>query len=238
MPNCVFCETGRVPNISWGTFFELGQRVGFCEECEVRLVSLMGFRVCSGCGRDLGALNAAYQREGICQDCERWVTSGAVFIKNRSVYTYNDFLKDVITRFKFRGDALIIQGFRSELQTTYKKWFKNQLAIPIPMSETRRLERTFNQAALIAECLNTKVMEALIRVDQAGKQSKKTRKERLTVSGDNPFQADPSFKKSIEGQAVVLIDDLYTTGATAHLAAQALESFNPKSISSFTLARG
>lgn len=241
MANCIWCEQRPINSLSWETLFEIGPRPGFCEACQASLDPLIGKRLCLICGRDLDKLDSYYQYDGVCQDCRTWhdTPNSEIFANNRSVYTYNEALKEMLTRYKFRGDALLIQGFKQDLRKTYRAYYKSQLAIPIPLSTERLGERTFNQAALIASCLRVPVSDAFIRVDQAQKQSKQTREERLDrQQQENFFQAQPQYKDVIKGKAVVLIDDIYTTGSTVRLAALALKKLEPKTISSFTLARG
>jgi competence protein ComFC len=84
--------------------------------------------------------------------------------------------------------------------------------------------------------MTTKMVHALKREGETSKQSKKSRTERLDIK-NNPFVALQELKSAIQGKAVVLIDDIYTTGVTLHLAAASLQSLEPKSISSLTLAR-
>ncbi|WP_234898348.1 ComF family protein [Bacillus altitudinis] len=75
-------------------------------------------------------------------------------------------------------------------------------------------------------------MEPLIKVHQS-KQSKKRKNERLHQQ--NLFQLRQS--NPIVLKDVVLIDDIYTTGATVYHAAKILKGAGAKSVSSFTLIR-
>ncbi|WKB35279.1 phosphoribosyltransferase family protein [Terrilactibacillus sp. S3-3] len=109
--------------------------------------------------------------------------------------------------------------------------------VPVPLSGERLLERSYNQSRLLAELLGNKVTDALIRRVNEPKQSKKGRRERLEMK-ENPFRLVDSCRKQLAGRQVLLIDDIYTTGATLRLAAQALQPAGPISIVSLTLAHG
>jgi competence protein ComFC len=238
MPNCLWCENRAIAPPTWTTLFEIRPHPSFCEDCEGKLEVLTGKQLCQTCGRDLQLLQPLFYKNHTCLDCLKWkeIEWGKGLIRNRSLYTYNEFLKEVMAKYKFRGDALMIEAFRPALRLAFRRWYPNSVAVPIPLSNNRLKERTLNQSHLMATCMTTKVVHALIREGEASKQSKKSRQERLDI-GNNPFKALPELKASIQGKSVVLIDDIYTTGVTLRLAALALQWLGPKSISSLTLAR-
>nr|MDH3098476.1 hypothetical protein [Bacillus velezensis] len=74
----------------------------------------------------------------------------ALFVlrQNRSVYLYNDAMKDSLARFKFRGDAKIIQAFERDFAAGFKAAYPSNThtLIPIPLSGERLAERGFNQS--------------------------------------------------------------------------------------------
>ncbi|MBP1943474.1 ComF family protein [Cytobacillus luteolus] len=157
-----------------------------------------------------------------------------ILIKNRSVYTYNPFLKETLSLFKFRGDHAISQIFKQDFKRTFTKHFdKKSIIVPIPLSNERLYERGFNQAKVLAELLHLPISEPLTRI-HLEKQSKKSRSERLRTT--NIFHLKESIK--LKGAEIVLIDDIYTTGTTLRHAAEILKEAGALSVSSLTLARG
>ena len=71
--------------------------------------------------------------------------------KNQSLYHYNEFLQNVIARFKFRGDYVIARIFSEKIQHILSQQ-EVHLLVPIPLSPERLQERCFNQAeALLLE---------------------------------------------------------------------------------------
>ncbi|ARW08483.1 ComF operon protein [Bacillus atrophaeus] len=120
--------------------------------------------------------------------------------------------------------------FVSEFSTIYPE--KSYVLIPIPLSEERKAERGFNQSELLAKCLGRPIIHSLTRLDNE-KQSKKNKAERLLFK--RVFDTEIN---SVGDMDVILIDDLYTTGATLHHAARCLlEKGKAGSVSSFTLIR-
>nr|WP_269390630.1 phosphoribosyltransferase family protein [Bacillus amyloliquefaciens] len=143
-------------------------------------------------------------------------------------------MKDSLARFKFRGDTKIIQTFERDFTAGFKAAYpaNTHILVPIPLSPERLAERGFNQSELLASLLGMPVISPLIRLNNE-KQSKKSKTERL--SAEKKFSA---AENSAEGMNVILIDDIYTTGATLHQAAEALLTAGKAlSVSSFTLIR-
>jgi len=145
-------------------------------------------------------------------------------------------MKTYITRLKFQGDEVLVKPFEKAFRKAYKQHFSHYLPVPIPISPQRMRERTFNQAEDLARLLPKSPLQLLKRVSQSQKQSQKTRNER-TLLGINPFELIRPFQTDVLKPLIVLIDDIYTTGATLRQAALALQPLEPSSIVSLTLLR-
>lgn len=144
-------------------------------------------------------------------------------------------MKDVLSTFKFRGDAALVTIFKQTFVGSYKKHLSSQqfdAVVPIPLSNERLYERGFNQAKLLANFLPLPQLEALQRTHHE-KQSKKSRHERLQAA--HVFSVDnPSI---IENKRILLVDDIYTTGSTIRHAAKQLIQNGASHVSSLTLIR-
>jgi competence protein ComFC len=151
---------------------------------------------------------------------------------NHSIYAYNDFMQNLIAKWKYRGDYQLGQAFKHPMMDAFSHEFlkKKAVAVPIPLSEERLIERGFNQAKMLAHFLPFQSVEALNRV-HGEKQSKKTRNERIFT--ENPFILNTPIKKP-----VILVDDIYTTGATIRHAAALLKEHGTPEVYSLTLIRG
>ena len=101
--------------------------------------------------------------------------------------------------------------------------------MPIPLSVVRHRERGFNQAEMLTAFLDRKSVALLQRKD-GEKQSKKSRQDRIFA--ENPFR----MKKTIN-KPVILVDDIYTTGATLRHAANVLKQQGCPKVCAFTLIR-
>lgn len=236
MSSCLICHAYFEEVHSWGTLFSLSEPDPICGNCSESFEKITG-ELCTICGRPFSALSDEYRKGDQCYDCARWENDSewqGVLTKNRSIYLYNDFAKEVISLYKFRGDYVLSTVFKTHLQQTFKTHFNSSyMIIPIPLSEERLYERGFNQATALAQLLNLPIQEILSRT-HLEKQSKKNRSER--IESDNVF-ALKNFEL-VKGKEILLIDDIYTTGTTLRHAAKVLFKNGANTVSSLTLMRG
>ncbi len=101
------------------------------------------------------------------------------------------------------------------------------LVIPIPLHPDKQRQRGFNQAELIARgfCHRTgsTLNTSLLRVKSTEAQFQLNLTDRQQ-NLSNAFALKPGYK--LEGRSIILIDDIYTTGATISAASQPLKNAN------------
>lgn len=233
----MLCDETIAEKVSWHEVFGFGKKEMLCATCYDGLEMLSG-SLCRICGRSLDALDEAFREGDLCYDCVRWEESkfANLLTRNRSLYQYNAFMKDIIAQYKFRGDVAMVEGFRREWEQLYLKEFRDKRILPIPLSKERLYERGFNQALELAKLLPAICLEVLERPIHEQKQSKKSRAERLSFH-EGIFRLS-SQSSNIKGEEIVLVDDIYTTGATLRQAAKVVLAGGASSVSAMTLARG
>lgn len=228
---CLNCGEKNILAIGWGNLFSREEEVLICDQCTKQLVSIEG-ECCARCSRPFEGLAEEFRKDEFCYDCVLWEEDKewkGILEHNISLYVYNDFLKGVISRYKFRGDYELSKFLCKGL----KKVNEYDLFAPIPLSTERLYERGFNQAeALIVEAGFTPTF--VLKRTHTEKQSKKSREERIQLS--NVFEI--ASKEEIVGKKVLLVDDIYTTGSTVLHAGKLLKRQGALSVSSFTVARG
>ncbi len=142
-------------------------------------------------------------------------------------------MQSIIERFKFQGDYEIIQAFKGQWYKFYKKECNPKaILVPIPLTEEGLYERGFNQSLALAELLSDNIEMPLIRCSGT-KQSKKDRQSRLTERLE--FKVIDS--SMVTNQEFLLVDDIYTTGATVRQAAKCLKEAGARSVHSLTFIR-
>lgn len=233
MMHCLRCDEPIAQPLSWHHLFYLAKNERLCQKCKSKLEPISG-EMCRRCGRPLAGLAEEYREHDTCHDCVRWEKGrkwNGLLYKNRSLFLYNGAMKDMIAQFKYRGDAVLMDAFQHQWQTLYRTTFKGFTPVPIPLTEARLYERGFNQAEILANLLPVPTINVLKRAGTEAKQSQKTRSERLA---ERPVF---SVMSRALPEKVVVIDDLYTTGATVRQAAYALKHGGAKVVGSMTLVR-
>jgi ComF family protein len=147
-------------------------------------------------------------------------------------------LADAIYAFKYRDRPALARSLGAWLAARAPV-APGAVVVSVPLARGRRLERGYDQAALLADALaraagasGRRLRGVLRRVREAPPQVGRTREERARNVAD-AFEAGAA----VAGKDVVLVDDVVTTGATADAAAAALRRAGARSIVVVALAR-
>ncbi|MCM3763420.1 ComF family protein [Neobacillus niacini] len=233
---CYICHEAISPDIGWQALFSADKGHFLCSCCEGKLVRIEG-ETCRICCRPFRLLDEKFRDGNLCHDCFRWEEDSkwqGNLEKNISIFIYNDFLKEVIARYKFRGDYVLAKVFAEYVRLQIQK-MNADIYVPIPLSEERIYERGFNQAEALLREAGFTPTSILTRI-HSEKQSKKSRTERIHLP--QVFQLCPETAVThIQGASILLIDDIYTTGSTLRHAAKLLKEAGADRITSLTLAR-
>ncbi|WP_066260386.1 ComF family protein [Neobacillus drentensis] len=230
---CLNCYEFILPNIGWRAIFSVEKEQLICQTCEGKLERIEGEQ-CRICSRPFQNIDEKFRRGDLCHDCFRWEEDPewhGYLERNYSLFLYNDFLKEIIAKFKFRGDYVLAKIFSEFLKKRLTE-ITPDIFVPIPLSKERLYERGFNQASAILLEAGYQPNHLLSRI-HSEKQSKKSRSERIHLP--QVFQFLPDIQ--LAGKKVVLVDDIYTTGSTLRHAAKLLKEAGAASVQSLTLAR-
>ncbi len=230
---CLLCDEEIVSEVTWRSLFAQEQPNRVCGSCHEEFVHISG-ETCMICGRPFAYLEVEYRSGSICLDCKRWEDderwTGSLD-KNIALYTYTDFTKEVIARFKFRGDYVLAEVFAADFLKALQD-FKYDYIVPIPLSEERLYERGFNQAEAVIRAAGLVPSRVLTRA-HTEKQSKKSRNERIHL--EQVFNVDTDL--DLRSKTILIVDDIYTTGSTLRHAAKLLKEHGAVKVYSLTLAR-
>ena len=114
-----------------------------------------------------------------------------------------------------------------------------EVVIPVPLTRRRRRERGFNQASIVARVVARRVgvpmQPRLLRKirERAPQAGLTARRRRENAAGAYEARLPPSLR----GAAVLLVDDVFTTGATVEAGAKALLGAGAGAVDVLTLAR-
>lgn len=164
-----------------------------------------------------------------------------------SLYVYRGLMKQIIKKVKYRYAYRIFHDFLQHVSFGHIKesiggiYANSMLVVPIPLHISRLHERGFNQSELIAHYLGKQLLwktdtHVLERIRKTTPQVEmKNRKERM-----QNVQSAFSIKEInfiSKHATVVLVDDVYTTGATMQSAAFVLKQHGVRTVWGFTLAQ-
>jgi ComF family protein len=157
----------------------------------------------------------------------------------RYVAAYQDVMRTAIHRLKYERDlGIAIELANLLAQIVQATNWQIDLVMPVPLSEKRKAQRGYNQAALLAYPLSLQLhlpenTQGLVRVHETRSQVNLNFQERQeNVQG--AFSADPTI---VKGKTILLVDDVFTTGATINAAAAALREAGCTRVYALTAAK-
>jgi len=174
--------------------------------------------------------------------CGACVARRPPYARARAVFRYDERSRRLILAFK-HGDRL--HGARA-----FGRWMARagsalleqaSLIAPVPLHWTRLFSRRYNQAAVLAQAVGRAssidvVPDILVRRRRTPSQGGLNAGERhRNVSG--AFALNPRFAKHVKERRVLLIDDVFTTGATVGACSRVLLRAGAEAVDVLTLAR-
>lgn len=211
-----------------------------CEDC-FKTIELIERPYCAKCGKPLIPTDFFKQnREILCLDCKRKKYS---FEFSRSTGIYDKVLKKCIHLFKYYGEKKLAKPLGKLMVDSLVKndEFKRKidLIIPVPLHRNDLKKRGFNQSVLLGKVtgdyLSIPVREnVLIKKKLTPFQVNLSKKERkINILG--AFSVEKP--EEIKGKNILILDDVFTTGATVEECTKELMKARAKNIFVLTLAR-
>ena len=162
--------------------------------------------------------------------------------KIRAALRYDDASRSRILRFKHGGRREYLSVFTTHMHRAGREiWPASDAIIPVPLHPTRLIKRRFNQAAILAQSLskrtglpvNTNILMRHRKTESQGLQTSKGRFRNVRGA----FSVPETMRDDVKGLNFVIIDDVYTTGATLDACTAALKHAGAAHIYAVTLAR-
>lgn len=227
------------------------------ERVQKRLLDLLFPPHCLGCGREGHYLcptclaGAPRVKPPCCELCGRPLfRSGFRFCPQclqaplvidgiRSVGFFEGIFREAVHRFKYDRLMALAEPLGELLAEGWRALRPpGEVIVPVPLYSRRLRERGYNQSTLLARELSRRVglpvlEQTLIRIRETAPQVDLNASQRRV----NVTAAFECTTGEICGHAVLLVDDVCTTGATLNACAEALRKQEPRSIWALTLAR-
>lgn len=214
-----------------------------CDICGEELTAQTRYRLCARCTELLPRVG-----EHIClvcgtpivdesDYCIRCQYEESAFAKNRSPLVYDGNARELIHMFKFGGKKYIAQTLGAMMADEFVlRNMSADIATFVPMTHSEEKNRGYNQSELlareVADRLKLPLLPALVKTKDTASQKKLTGKERA----QNLKNAFTCTFNQIKGRKILLIDDVFTTGATANACAEALLKADAREVSVLTAA--
>lgn len=209
----------------------IGPREYTCESCRRRIRLLAG-HTCMTCGKRVK------EGEAYCFDCRR---KKHEFIQNTAVFVYSD-IRESLYRFKYNGRAEYAAYYARMAYERHGKKISSWNAdaiVPVPLHRTRYRKRGYNQAEEFAKELS--VLTGIPLVNTALLRVKNTKPLKLLSVSERQNNLKKAFlfmQNDVKLNTIILVDDIYTTGATLDAAAGVCIEGGVAQIYTMTIAVG
>jgi ComF family protein len=159
----------------------------------------------------------------------------------RAAVAYGDVPRQVALKLKYGGRPGVAETMARLMARHLARAGGDALVVPVPLHRWRIWKRGYNQAAWIASALARRAgLETrldLIRRVRATPPLKAMNPKQRRDALRGAFRIDARTKPLLRGRAVLLIDDVYTSGATANGCARALKRAGAAEVGVLTWAR-
>jgi ComF family protein len=215
------------------------REAGLCAACRAD-VRLLGSPRCTVCGRPFASPGTGDHPCGTC------LHTPPTFHTARAAGRYQGSLQALVRRLKFGGRADLARPLGRMLRAAFESGGQPQevdWVVPVPLHRRRLRQRGFNQALLLADAmLATGAVASRPVLNPAVLQ-----RHRATApqTGLDPARRRANTRGAfsvgacagLRGKRVLLVDDVFTTGATAEACTRALLAGGAQRVDVLTLAR-
>lgn len=194
---------------------------------------------CVSCGCEMNGSPNAY----LCQKCMDTLPFNDSIPKTHlSPFIYEEPVKKIILSLKYSDNGLAARALAPYMSAVFMQMcprtYDKYTLVPVPLCKARLRERGYNQSELLAKAVAADTeLPVLTGVLQRTKRT-------VPSKGMTPEQRKENVRdafavvlpESVAGKYICLVDDVYTTGATAQECAQVLKAAGAKQVKILTAA--
>ena len=194
----------------------------------------------------------------ICDKCKRKIEGSKLYLnkvddyskdntkffdEHAYIFEYNSIIREKIIEYKFKNKPYLGKMF-SEFFVKNEKmcgfFEKYDIIIPVPMTNKKIKERGYNQTEIIARIISKNIpsitiqKNVLIKYKDNKVQSRLNKKQRQQ-NVQNVYELNN--EEIIKNKNILILDDIYTTGATCNECAKTLRKAQPNKIGIITIAK-
>ncbi|MBI2067791.1 MAG: ComF family protein [Deltaproteobacteria bacterium] len=185
-------------------------RGDFCDRCEPRFSFLQG-PCCPLCSLPF---DSSLDSDHLCSSC---LEVSPPFARTIALGVYKELLHEMIIRMKYHQEERVAEFFGERLaRKMIDEQIKGDWLIPVPLHPKRLRERGFNQAVVMSKVISrvTGIPFSPFLLRRVRDTSPQTGLEAVDRKKNMKGAFQVEKEALLEGKQVILIDDVYTTGAT------------------------
>lgn len=210
------------------------------------------FFVCHDCLQNI-TINSYF----VCPICHKKIDPNSTDV----CYHENNVVKKVLCILDYKNNIVrnLIHGFKYKKIKTISNTLRflmeksllpnlpftnpdDYIIIPVPLFFVKQNQRGFNQSELLGQIISditkiTLLSDLLIRHSNNSVQAKMKNRDQRFFNTKNIFKINSSKQHLLKNKKIILVDDVFTTGATLNACAQALRAHTRKTIIAICLAR-
>jgi len=220
--------------LACGTGLKGRQEISYCGIC-LQSVRLIQEPFCTLCGKPFEKAN------GINHFCGSCLRKGWHFKQARAVVSYQPPITEAVKVFKYRGKMHGLATFTALSQHFFQQHPQEEpdLIIPVPLHIRRLRQRGFNQALILSQKIFSayrgKINPHILERRHWNKPQTGLQGAERHRNVKNAFMV--RRPENIYNKKILLVDDVFTTGATVNECARVLLKNKAATVSVFTFAR-
>lgn len=165
------------------------------------------------------------------------------FDEHAYIFEYNSIIREKIIEYKFKNKPYLGKMF-SEFFVKNEKmcgfFEKYDIIIPVPMTNKKIKERGYNQTEIIAKIISQNITNITMQKNvlikyKNNKVQSQLNKEQRQQNVQNVYEL--INEEIIKNKNILILDDIYTTGATCNECVKTLRNAQPKKIGIITIAK-
>lgn len=205
-----------------------------CKDCAAKWASHSWGRSCDCCGV---FIRGEHSR---CRWCQ--IEPPLYIERARAVAVYQGYLRDQLLAFKYEGQKSLAEGFGVLLTELVRREFADisfDWVSSVPVTEKTMAKRGYNQSLLLAQAVSSGIDvpwadHLLAKKADVLSQTALGREGRIANMRDAivPLEVD------LTGKRILLVDDIFTTGATAYACGKAFRQMGAAGVWVITVAAG
>lgn len=204
-----------------------------CVECKKKLKYIYE-PACKKCGKQI-----LLEEQEYCYDCFK---KNHKYTRGIALCSHDEWIRKSIYNFKYNNKREYAKIYANEIVLRYKNKIENwnaDVLIPIPLHKSKMRSRGFNQAEDLCRELSKQLHIPMLK--NCVKRVKKTLPQKELNDKERINNLKKAFKIDtidVKSKRVILIDDIYTTGATIDSVAEVLGNCGVNEIYFITISIG